>query len=436
MKNLDLFGRRVLLVAICSCQLAVLAQADVFNDRFYQMGEDPFGIGADSQGVNLNLFPGAIDTGAFQDLVVAGAPTTVDIGPSGLARPGASSGALGAAFNGVDDSMSTIFSLNAPTLSWNNPAFYPDNIDGEFDPPSATGEDGPDFDTVYDPAFPHNYSTLFARGIQLWAYPDSSRQDVRQDLVVDTAQHGIHITENNTWGYQYGFSGTNIDSGVAVEFDEWTHVMSYATGGSNVLFINGVAQHATVNFYGADGSSLSIGSNQAGDGNFFQGVLDDVKLFVAGDNSEVLPGATNTELGYLGGGNWGRLVQGEDNDWIVQELNRLGALTTSGEIPQGDMNFDGVVDAADVPLFVDGWLSRNVVNNVQVGDWNSRANGDLNYDGITNLADLFIMNQALVNAGAGNITLAMLNGEASVPEPSSVVLVSIAIGGVLLLRRR
>jgi hypothetical protein len=77
-----------------------------------------------------------------------------------------------------------------------------------------------------------------------------------------------------------------------------------------------------------------------------------------------------------------------------------------------------------------------VVNNVQVGDWNSRANGDLNYDGITNLADLFIMNQALVNAGAGNITLAMLNGEASVPEPSSVVLVSIAIGGVLLLRRR
>jgi hypothetical protein len=130
------------------------------------------------------------------------------------------------------------------------------------------------------------------------------------------------------------------------------------------------------------------------------------------------------------------LVQGEDNDWIVQELNRLGALTTSGEIPQGDMNFDGVVDAADVPLFVDGWLSRNVVNNVQVGDWNSRANGDLNYDGITNLADLFIMNQALVNAGAGNITLAMLNGEASVPEPSSVVLVSIAIGGVLLLRRR
>ena len=96
----------------------------------------------------------------------------------------------------------------------------------------------------------------------------------------------------------------------------------------------------------------------------------------------------------------------------------------------GDVNNDGSLTQADKDAFIAGWLSKRVVNGVQVGDMLSRAQGDLNLDGITNIQDLLLIQNALPGAGIGSITAADLGG---VPEPATI---SLIVLGMLALPRR
>ena len=78
---------------------------------------------------------------------------------------------------------------------------------------------------------------------------------------------------------------------------------------------------------------------------------------------------------------------------------------------------------SDVDAFVAGWLNENLVNNIRVGDLDSRMAGDLNFDGITDLSDAFELHEALAAGGSG-LDFSLL--AAAVPEPSTLLLLILA----------
>lgn len=388
--------------------------ASTTDDRLYRLGDDP--LEGASAGIVLgsgagNVAPGnTLDSqgpsgkNAFIDIQVpvGSTPRYVSVAD----RPGAGAN-LGAIFDGPGsgDYLRTPRSLNVPSSTWDNPTFFP--------PETPSGL---------------NYETILSHGIQLWAKPSSATQGVRQDLILDTAQHGVFITATNHWGLQYvdAFNINqvqNIDSGVTVVFNAWTHVMEIAgqndadDGHSNrgrALLINGVAVAASDTFYGGDTSALSIGASQNGSGNFYHGVLDDVSLFFWGNNSRQTNGGAGPN-----GQDWGNLELGVDNDWIAGQLTSLGVTSIA------DVNLDGSVNNNDVSTFLPDWQKVRRVNGVQIGDWLSRQDSDLNYDGIVDLKDAYILNTGLLATGSAGLDFSLLG--TSVPEPTGAALAAIGL---------
>jgi hypothetical protein len=388
------------------------ALANVTLERDYTLGDDPLEnavlnqvVGSANGGITRDT---SGPTGARLHLEVQDNPTYANVSD----RPGASPGDLGASFDGVGDRLSTVISVNAPTNLWDSGDFFP----------------------ALD--YPLNYELLLSHGMQLWVKPNAAGQNTRQDIILDTAQHGIFISPDNRWGQrfqQFGITPTEVVSNSSIQFGQWTHVMHVSgiadlTDGlsafNSALLVNGVAVSAIGNVYnGGDQSNLSIGSNQAGDGNFYRGLLDDVRIFLWGNNT----GQTN------GGGppfgqNYGRLFLGEDNDWIAQQLATLGVTDIA------DVNLDGDVSQQDVTAFLPNWLSQHVINGVQVGDWNTRQDGDLNYDGIIDLLDATILHEGLLASTGTGLDFSLLGSD--VPEPSAASLAALALTYIISQRRR
>ncbi len=389
-------------------------RADVQNDREYRLGDDT--LEGASAGITLGSGPGNVapgrtldgvgPSGAFLDIQVIGTPTYVSITgrPDGV-------GGLGASFDGPGsgDFLQTPVSMNAPSHMWDSGVFFPPT-DGNRD-------------------FALNYEGIFAHGIQAWVRPNAATQGVRQDIVIDTLEHGIYITAANNWGLL--FNDFNIASAAPVAFGQWTHVMQLAgfndpdDGRSNsggALLVNGIAvatsgqvsPDSNAQLYSFNEGALSIGSNQAGDANLYHGLIDDVRLLFWGNNSrESAPPGEGNSVNRVGQ-DWGNLNLAEDNDWIRNEL------ATRGVTSPADVNLDGSVNMTDVTAFVPDYGTVRRVNNMQVGDWISRQNGDLNFDGVADLKDAFILHNGLIGAGfAAGLDFSLLGG--NVPEPTAAI---------------
>ncbi|MGI9456475.1 MAG: PEP-CTERM sorting domain-containing protein, partial [Aeoliella sp.] len=402
------------------------------DDREYTLGDD-VAEGAVA-GNTVGLAVGAITfdsagtggAGDLQDLTVNNSPTYVSVSD----RPGAGGSDLGADFNSASaDSLSTGISMNAPSQMWDNGDFF----DG---PPGR-------------PIFPHNYEGIFSHGIQLWAKPDQTALGTAtQSLVSDTAQHGVGINDSGNWELLFNDGRFDSEVTVASTLDEngWAHAMELSGfgdtegGGSafgGALLINGVAVVTRGTSYDAEATPLVIGADDDGNDGFenhYDGILDDVRLFFWGDNSDELGqdnaiGGSNTDTAANNGLNadgqdWLGLDLGSTNDWIANELDEMG-VTDAGDV---DLS-GGAANAADEAAFVTHWRKQNLVGGLQIGDWNSRQEGDLNYDGIVDLRDAFILHDSLTAAGAGGLNFGLLGG-AAVPEPSSI---AIAMLGLLAL---
>jgi hypothetical protein len=393
------------------------ALAAVTPERLYTLGDENDEnaqagntVGMATGGITYDS-AGDLGAGDLQDLNVIGMPTYVDVSN----RPGASGGDLGASFDGASDSLSTAISMNAPAQMWDNATFFPS-----------------------DPVFPHNYEGIFSHGIQLWAKPNQAALGTAtQTLAHDTTEHGIGITATGNW--ELLFDKLRLDTGVSVvsTLDEngWAHVMEIAgfsdrfkagTAFGGGLLVNGVAVSVRNTAYDPAATPLTIGG-QAGI-NHYNGTLDDVQLFLWGDNSNQLGqdnavGGSNTTSGLNADGqNWGTLDLGTDNDWIAMELADMG-VTDRGDV---DLS-GGAANSADVTEFLTHWRKRFLVSDIQVGDWNSRQEGDLNYDGIVDLRDARILHNSLLAAGAGGLDFSLLSSGSSVPEPSACVMVALGL---------
>jgi hypothetical protein len=426
----------VALAAIVA-QRAEVALATTFPDRLYSFGEDSL-EGPSQNGVigGNNTSPltagntadSVGPTNAYLDLTQFGNPVYANVGSGGLNRPGAGVNTYGAKFDGVDDYLTGI-ALNRPDEILN-----------------------------FAPTFPLNYTGISARGAQMWVYPNAATIGTRrQTILMDTIDAGgVAITASGKWtaindGH---FDDDDITPTVNVVGNQWYHVMQHVhtsntpgapkvasasadLGFTAVVYVNGIAVAANndsriVNesIAGSRTGALFVGAEELPDpdgtspsaivGNYFDGVVDDLKMYVYGDNTA------------QGGQNYGTFNLFTDNDWIA---NRIATTVPGGILKNGDLNRDGNVTSADVNAFVAGWLDRKLLvgahNTISVGDWETWASGDLDHDGVVYLKDAFLMQQAMKLAGLGAL---VLDGS-GVPEPSAIMLVA-AAGGVWLSRSR
>jgi hypothetical protein len=223
---------------------------------------------------------------------------------------------------------------------------------------------------------------------------------------MDTNQHGVRINSNGKFSLRY--ANVDYESSVTVAANTWYHVEVVRPSGpasGSRMYINGnaVAVATPPNDYAADQvTNLTVGSNTDGNGEFFNGVIDDLRFFVLGANDN--------------GFNYGTFNFAVDNAYAASTVSGIKGVA-------GDVTNDGVLNAADKTAFVNGWMDRRLVNGVQIGDMTSRGQGDLTLDGITNIQDLLIFQNALSGAGIGALTAADFAG---VPEPSTFGLAVLA----------
>ncbi|WP_442482290.1 dockerin type I domain-containing protein [Aeoliella sp. SH292] len=399
-----------------ACVLLLLAAASTASaarhlDRDYRLGDDAAegasaGTNVDLDGFGLATYDsnGVPDEGNYQDIdSIGGDPAYVNV----AGRPFANGSVLGIEFDGND------------YLARNNDASL--SHFGGLGNPRNNPPQNP-----YD-----NFANITTRGLQLWARPASST-GARQDLVNDTYQFGVHITATNTWGMTWGSlsnatAGNVTDSTTAVAFGQWTHLMqhSFGTDGA-VLYVNGVAvaqsgldSGRTYTSHAAGANldlTLGVGLDKAS--NFFTGTLDDVEVYVAGNNTGVSPVNANiTQPGQ----DWGTFNIATDNEFIAATLAGKDA---------GDVNLDGLVNSADVTAFVSNWNYVNDLVGAQVGDLVSRMKGDLNFNGRVDIDDALVLHRRLLGLGLGGLELGALQ-TSTVPEPSSAV--ALALFGIVAL---
>ena len=382
------------LIAAGTLALAGSASAST-NDRRYLFGDEPLedaanapppktvGSGPANVNPNTTLDSQGSLTGTFQDLLQNNGPVYVNVGTGPGARPGAGPTALGIQFDGLDDYLNG-FRLGLPSTS-----------------KASTGGGGP-----------LDYAGISNRGFQLWVKPSAAGNGVRQDVVMDTFQHGVSISPQGTWVMRY--SNVDYDSGVAVNFDQWSQVMVVRPSGAAFgarMYLNGLGIAAAGGDYNTlDDFDLVVGSN-VGNGDtiltgtsaFFRGVLDDLKMFVIGASPTV---------------NYGAFNYATDNDYVVQQ----GLLTGVA----GDVNQDNDLTPADATAFRNGWLNTRLVGGLPTGDYTTITSGDLNFDGRTNMVDAFLLHEAFETAG---IAVSLF-----VPEPSGLALALVGVAAMVRQR--
>ena len=377
-------------------------------DRYYQFGDDSEENGSPGSLVGVNVAGSFVTfdsigmsmAGDFNDLEVIGNPVYANTASMPFG------GGVGIAFDGSDYLVGE--SLNWPEVARSSIGY----VDDDTNPLPG----------------PCNYNGIVNRAFQFWVRPNASglNNASAQSLVMDSNQHGVLISENDTWVLRYG--NEDVDSGISVSSD-WHHVQvarpfgpGGATGGAR-LWVDGVAVAAAGGDYASSRVDLVVGANTANDENgnftggtsdFFVGEMDRLFFTVHGDNSG--------DLGPPPGQDYGAFDFSTQNDFATANISLVA----------GDLNNDGSFDGADRQAFIDGWMDENLINGLRAGDITTIANGDINFDGITNLADLVLFQRELSAGGLEPIDPGEL-----IPEPASLgLLFAAGLGCLPFVRRR
>jgi hypothetical protein len=413
-------------VAMAGLVLAPTADGAARLDRWYQLGdhadEVPL-ISGEGDTIDSLVVPGGTLDGQnyvatdFHDMLAgpdsATGPTYFNVGTGGSApRPFVTAAtSWGVNFDGTSDHL------------FINGSFAP--IGGGLGVPNFA-----DGDPAYGGSV--NWNGIDDKVIEFWVRPTAASVE-DQFILADTNNYRIFINESDdedveeqsAWGFVQGEGGgATTNTEVPVEFGEWAHVMYRSFGGGNaVLYINGVGidiegndRDISVDNVPAELSQV-VGANFDKTTGFFTGQIDNVRMYIAGDNSKT---------GAAGGMNWGSVDMAVDNEFIKETLAAEGNVL-------GDVDIDGDSDPTDLAIFLANWGTTQDINGFVFGDLVSRQNGDFDFDGDIDLDDALTLRDGLL---AGSGVVFDLSTLGSVPEPASVVLLLSAFATVLGWRRR
>jgi concanavalin A-like lectin/glucanase superfamily protein/PEP-CTERM motif-containing protein len=389
-----------------------------YPDRWYRMGDDPAQGTAAGPVENFgtgNTYDSAGSTSTqYQDLVPHNSPVYVDI--SG-ARPvsAATSDNWAIQFNGVDQY------LNGKNL----------NIPSE----SVASTNGAE-----------NYAGISDRGYQVWVKPTAlPAAGFFSRIIDDGEQHEFKIASTGFWAPET--RNDSITSTAPVTLNAWAHIAQVRPNGVNggsLAYVNGRAVVSQTGDYQSSTVDLIVGANAAGDGlggtitppetgSYFQGLIDDIDMYVLGGTYGVysytedsgyftdvfLPSKSATYSYVDSTGSRGVADGHNDKVWVP-----------------GDINFDGVRNQADVISFIAGWRSSNAAtilgNGPKFGDYLTLGKGDLDLDGDTDIDDWVRLRTLFAGSGASLPSLSDLE----VPEPGTAFLASLALVGVTLRARK
>jgi hypothetical protein len=388
-----------------------VANATYSLDRWYRMGDDPAEpavpgqpVGTDAIGGLTYDSVGASGQSNFQDLTPVGSPVYVNISAD---QPFPNSTLDNRAIQ-FDGSTQYLFGHFL-----NNPA--------EADVSTGQVED---------------YSGITDRGYQLWFNPSVASTGADQSILDDANTHRALVGANGSFGFEIRAS-VQIGSTMAVS-NQWAHVAQVrpnGNSGGSFGWVNGRIVASQTGDYASSTLNLAIGADVESDGlggNVYtpslNGLVSDVEMFVLGGSFGTFDYTTDngyftdvflpstSGYGYSDGDQDGH----NDVAWI-----------------DGDINFDGALNAGDITTFIDGWLSTNagtfVGGGPPVGDYVTLGLGDLNLDGVTDVDDWVALRATGVTAGSGG--LASLLGP-QIPEPASVVLALVTAIGITIGSRR
>jgi hypothetical protein len=381
-------------------------------ERSYLFGDDSFESATVGNPVTSTLDSTRLDFFVSNDLSVIGGAGAVPTYVDASARPGAIATNKAIQLDGVDDR------LYMPGGTIPGPG---GTAQGSLGVPS-TG------DNRYGNPPTNNFSSnggIQTRFMDAWVFPTNSAATTGfQDIISDSNEFRIRINNNEddqatpdlkVWRITNGTNST--DTILQVAFNQWHHVMHRTIGNANsLLYVNGIAVAGTGGYGNPGADNFVIGADDTVAGaNFYGGIVDDLKIGVAGNNSPPPPGIANNANGQ----NWGAFDLAVDNDFVRQALAAIGN-------KRGDVNRDNTVDTVDRDILIANWLRTFSVNNVRAGDLASHDLGDLDFDGDVDLADAFLLRTDLVGPGSGG----------SIPEPCSFLMAALAMTGIASIRRR
>ena len=403
--SLTLFLAQVMLIGSS-------ASGGYYLDRWYRMGDDSAEGAVGGQPVGSgNSFGWTFDSAGasgqnnLQDLAPNGSPTYVDISGD---KP-------------FPDS-----TLDNRAILFNGTQY----LSGQYlNRPS-------DADAVTMQA--EDYTGITDRGYQMWVKPSVGSTGADQSLLDDADIHRAYIGPNGDHGFE--IRTTVNTSPPPATAGAWTHIAQVRPNGNfggSVGYVNGrviVSQTGDYPSATIGVNSVVISANIESDGlggqtitPQFSGLVSDVEMFVMGGSF----GAYNyaTDNGYFtdvflpttSGYGYADADQDGHNDsvWI-----------------NGDINFDGALNATDITTFITGWRSTNVGTYAGAGpgfgDYVTLGDGDLDLDGDTDVDDWAALRATGIVALSD---LSALSGQ-SVPEPSAGLLSLVVAGSALCRRQR
>ena len=169
---------------------------------------------------------------------------------------------------------------------------------------------------------------------------------------MDTDRHGVRITSAGKFSMR--FATVDYDSTISAVANTWYHIELVRPAGEasrSRLLINGVvaAVSAPVDYFSDTDTNLTVGSTTAGNGEFFKGIIDDLRMYVYG---------TTTSSAHVAYGTYNLPPTMPSPLLRSQASKAYRAMSTIA----------AVLTQADKDAFIAGWMQKHVVNGFQIGD--------------------------------------------------------------------
>jgi hypothetical protein len=223
----------------------------------------------------------------------------------------------------------------------------------------------------------------FRWGMEAFLKPDPSLAGTESVFFTNGAQFSMGMTADG-----FFYVNTTGPGTTPVKYGQWQHVAFFTTGSFWQIYVDGVAQFATLpNFdFGAPSGVATLGSdNVSSPETSYTGLIDEHRVFT-----------------------WAGAFNPNDLLWFQGRK-------------AGDVNEDGLVNSADYNI----WRANAGVDLTPLTALQGRALGDLNGDRQINLVDFGLIKS---NKSPG--------ASLGIPEPTAAALLLVGIGAVALRRRR